>query len=85
VVDQTVKSSIVCNNQSDELCYYQFREKYRNIPTFGYLIGTDFSTDPANSLKNFIKNLPPVFSINEFTFDKSKNQTFSTTQNTKYQ
>jgi len=85
VIDKTVKSIISCNNQSDEVCYYLFREKYRGIPTFGYLIGTDFSTDPAQNFKNFILNLPPLFSIKSFTFDKVTTPFFTDANATKYQ
>ncbi|MEI8090850.1 MAG: hypothetical protein WCG98_00925 [bacterium] len=84
VIDKTVKSIIACNNQSDESCYYQFREKYKGIPTFGYLIGTDFSSDPAQNLKTFMLNMPPIFSIKEFTFDKVKSL-FANATNAKYQ
>jgi hypothetical protein len=84
LIDATVKSIIACNNQSDEICYYQFREKYRSIPTFGYMIGSHSSADPAQSLKNFVLNLPPVFSLKEFTFDKVKTQLFTDAQAAKY-
>ena len=84
VIDATVKSIIACNNQSDEICYYQFREKYRNIPTFGNMIGTNVSSDPAQNLKDFVLNLPPVFSLKEFTFDKVKSQLFTDAQAAKY-
>ena len=84
VIDKTVKSIIACNNQSDEACYYQFREKYKGIPTFGYLISTDLASDPAQNLKNFVLNMPPIFSIKEFTFDKVKSL-FADATNAKYQ
>lgn len=32
ILDKTVKSIISCNNQSEEICYYKFRERYRNLP-----------------------------------------------------
>jgi hypothetical protein len=85
IIDKTVKSIISCNNQSDEVCYYLFREKYRDIPTFGYLIGTQFGADPAENFKTFVKSLPPLFSIKSFTFDKVSTPYFSDTANTKYQ
>jgi hypothetical protein len=85
VIDKTVKSIISCNNQSDEVCYYLFREKYRTIPTFGYLIGTQFSSDPAQNFKTFVQNLPPLFSIKAFTFDKVTTPYFTDVTNTKYQ
>jgi hypothetical protein len=85
VIDKTVKSIISCNNQSDEMCYYLFREKYRDIPTFGYIIGTQFGTDPAQNFKKFILSMPPIFSIQAFTFDKVITPYFTDVTNTKYQ
>lgn len=67
------------------MCYYKFRERYRNIPTFGYLLGTDFGTNGAENLKTFIRKLPPIFSIKEFEFDKVKSPTLSDASNSKYQ
>lgn len=85
IIDKTIKSIISCNNEADEVCYYKFRERYRNIPTFGYLLGTDFGTNGAENLKKFILNLPPIFSIKEFEFDKIKSPTLSDVSNSKYQ
>lgn len=85
VLDRTVKSIISCNNESDEVCYYKFRERYRNIPSFGYLLGTDFGTNGAENLKRFIQQLPPIFSIKEFEFDKIKSPTLSDVSNSTYQ
>lgn len=67
------------------MCYYKFRERYRDIPTFGYLLGTDFGTNGAENLKRFMLQLPPIFSIKEFTFDKIKSPTLSDATNSKYQ
>lgn len=67
------------------MCYYKFRERYRDIPTFGYLIGTDFGTNGAENLKKFILQLPPILSIKEFEFDKVKSPTVSDTNNSKYE
>jgi len=85
ILESTIKSIVSCANQSDEMCYYQFREKYRNIPTFGYMITSSMNTDPAASLKRFVLNLPPVFSLKEFTFDKDKKQFITEAQSAKYQ
>lgn len=85
IIDKTIKSIISCNNESDEICYYKFRERYRNIPTFGYLLGTNFGTNGAENLKKFIQNLPSIFAIKEFEFDKIKSPTLSDVNNTKYQ
>lgn len=85
VIDRTIKSVISCNNESDEVCYYKFRERYRNIPSFGYLLGTDFGSNGAENLKRFIQQLPPIFSIKEFEFDKIKSPTLSDVSNSAYQ
>lgn len=85
ILDKTIKSIVSCNNQSDEICYYKFRERYRNIPTFGYLLGTDFSSNGADNLKKFILQLPPIFSIQSFEFDKKKSPTLSDASNNTYQ
>ncbi len=85
IIDKTIKSIISCNNDADEVCYYKFRERYRNIPSFWYLLGTDFGTNGAENLKRFIQKLPPIFSIKEFTFDKIKAPTFSDANNSIYQ
>ena len=85
IIDKTIKSIISCNNETDEVCYYKFRERYRNIPTFGYLLGTDFGTNGAENFKRFMLQLPPIFSIKEFTFDKIKSPTLSDASNSKYQ
>lgn len=85
IIDKTIKSIISCNNESDEVCYYKFRERYRNIPTFGYLLGTSMNSNGAESLKRFMKQLPPIFSIKDFEFDKIKSPTVSDASNSKYQ
>lgn len=85
IIDKTIKSIVSCNNEDNELCYYKFRERYRDIPSFGYLIGTDFGNNWAENLKKFILQLPPIFSIKEFEFDKIKSPTLSDISNNKYQ
>lgn len=85
IIDKTIKSIISCNNESDEICYYKFRERYRNIPTFGYLLGTSFGTNGAENLKKFIQELPPLFSIKNFEFDKVKSPTLADASNNQYQ
>ncbi len=85
IIDRTIKSVVACNNERDELCYYRFRERYRDIPSFGYLLGTDFGSNGPENLKRFLQHLPPIFSIQAFEFDKIKAPTLSDITNTKYQ
>lgn len=85
VIDKTIKSIVSCNNESNEICYYKFRERYRDVSTFGYLLGTDFGSNGAENLKKFMLQLPPIFSIQNFEFDKIKSPTLSDASNSKYQ
>jgi len=85
IIDKTVKSIISCNNESNEGCYYKFRERYRNIPSLGYLIGTDFGSNGTENFKKFVLQLPPIFSLKEFEFDKIKSPTLSDAINSSYQ
>lgn len=84
IIDRTIKSIISCSNETDEVCYYKFRERYRNIPSFGYLIGTDFGSNGAENLKKFVQQLTPIFSIKTFEFDKIKAPTLSNVSNSNY-
>jgi len=85
VVDKAIKSAISCVNEREEVCYYRFRERYRDVPSFGYLLWTDFGSNAAENIKRFILQLPPIFSIQEFEFDKIKAPTLSDVGNSKYQ
>jgi len=85
IINKTIKSIISCDNDVDEACYYKFRERYRNIPTFGYLIGTNVWGNGTDNLKKFMKQLPPIFAIKWFEFDKIKSPTISDVGNSKYQ
>ena len=85
LLDKTVKSIISCNNQSEEICYYKFREKYRNLPMLWYVIGNENTTNTPDNLKKFIQQLPPIFAIQSFEFDTVKSPTLADATNNKYQ
>ncbi len=72
VIDATVKKSIVCNDKSSEVCYFDFRDKYRNIPELAYSIWIESVVNKPLALKRFIQELPPLIAIESFTFDKQK-------------
>jgi hypothetical protein len=48
-------------------------------------LGTDFGSNGAENLKKFMAQLPPIFSIKDFEFDKIKSPTISDATNSKYQ
>jgi hypothetical protein len=84
IISKTIKSIMSCANEADEVCYYKFRERYRNIPTFGYLVGTSVGTNGAENFKKFILQLPPIFAIKSFEFDKIKSPTVTDVINNQY-
>ncbi|MEI8007999.1 MAG: hypothetical protein WCI00_00695 [bacterium] len=49
------------------------------------MLGTNFGTNGAENLKNFMLQLPPIFSIKNFEFDKTKSPTISDATNNTYQ
>lgn len=72
ILQRTIRKVSYCDKENNEMCYYKFREKYRDIPTFGYLIGSNSSTDSVANFKKFILSLPPVFSVKQFSFNQTE-------------
>lgn len=84
VIDTTVKKSIVCNDKSSEVCYFDFRDKYRNIPELAYTIWIESVVNKPLALKRFLADLPPLIAIESFTFDKQKSDSLSLVTTTEY-
>lgn len=72
VINKTVKDTVSCEENLDiNVCYYRFRDKYRNIPELAYNIGRMIiDVDRTVFLKNFLRKLPPIISIKDLTFNK---------------
>lgn len=78
IIQKAIVLSANCNdNTSKDVCFYNFRDKYRNLPSLAYTIWVD-RWDKVEQLKVFLKNMPPLFNIRSFTF--RKNETASLTQ-----
>ena len=84
VIDSTVKKSNVCNDESSEVCYFKFRDKYRNIPELAYTIWIESVVNKPLALKRFFADLPPLIAIESFTFDKEKSDSLSLITTTEY-
>lgn len=73
IINQTIKKIVYCDKEWDEFCYYKFREKYRDIPTFWYLIWWIwFKTDVIKNFKSLLLSLPPIFSVKQFSFNQAE-------------
>lgn len=72
IINKTVKDTVSCEDNLDiSVCYYRFRDKYRNVPEIAYNIWRMIiDTDRTIFLKNFLKKLPPIISIKDLTFNK---------------
>lgn len=84
VIEQSIKGLMFCDNIDMNQCYYQFREKYRDVASFAYSISKDVSQDVADNFKRFFANLPPITTIQDFTFDKVKSSDLNNFNNLKY-
>ena len=73
VIDQVIRHSASCTaNESQESCYFRFRDKYRSIPSLAYTIGQRNGANKVLLLKDFYKNIPPLIAIESFVFDKAE-------------
>lgn len=84
LIDQTISDTIVCWDEKINYCFYKFRDKYRSIPSLAYTIWLDDSKDKTNELKKFLKELPPIIKINEFTFERNMQQNIKNYENIQY-
>ncbi|MBU0626115.1 hypothetical protein KKG31_08140 [Patescibacteria group bacterium] len=70
VLESTIKSLMFCSNLDMDQCYYEFRDKYRDLSTFAYAVSSDVSSNVVADFKEFFVNFPSILSLDDFTFDK---------------
>lgn len=84
IIDDTIKDTVICNDESDKYCYYKFRNKYRSIPSLAYTIWIENNNKKTQDFKKFFQELPPIITINKFTFDRNMEQDISNYENIQY-
>lgn len=84
LINQTIKDTIMCDDESDTYCYYKFRDKYRSIPSLAYTIWLEKNNNKTKNFKKFLQDLPPIININKFTFDRNMEQNLSNYENIQY-
>lgn len=67
VIDESIKNTAKCTNESKDQCLYIFRSKFKSIPYLAYGVGRD-DVNQIDGLQFFFKNLAPIISIKEFSF-----------------
>lgn len=86
LIVETIKESTMCDASiSDSECFYNFREKYRNIPYIAYKIWMEKQSYRTEWFREFLKDLPTIIAITDFGFDKHSNATFLNNEEEKYE
>ena len=76
---EAITGSVSCSDATDLECFFYFRDKYRSIPELAYAVWADSIENRTEALKLFFQDIPPLISIDSFTFDRSKAQTVNST------
>lgn len=71
VINTTIRENVLCDEtRNDNECFYNFREKYRNLPYLAYTIGILNTKGKTQHLETFLKELAPIIAITDFDFEK---------------
>ena len=90
VIVKTVKDSALCSSSEvEQKCFYNFREKYRNLPYLAYQIGMEnyqgWNNARTEWLHNFLKTLPSAIGITNFGFEKISDSSFLNNKEEEYE
>lgn len=84
-INRTIFTMMGCSPETENQCFYKFRTKYRNIAALAYTVGIEDNQIKSEELRNFIKNLPPILSVNDFVYNKIYDNSILKQNGTKYQ
>ena len=82
---KTIKDSASCENVTEQTCFYNFREKYRNLPYLAYKIWMENQNNRTKWLLEFLQDLPPAIAITDFWFEKYSNSSFLNNEEEEYE
>jgi hypothetical protein len=70
VVERIVRRASTCDiDDSDQVCEFLFREKYRTIPRLAYAMG--YQDASSEELVDFFRIIPPLLVVDTFEFEKN--------------
>jgi hypothetical protein len=69
IVAKSIRKTAWCTTEEQEECMYLFREKMRALPYLAYWVSRDW-IDIVEWFKLFFKNMPPILSIENFSFEE---------------
>ena len=84
IIIKTIKESATCT-EDDEKCFYNFRDKYRNLPYLAYKIWLQNQNNRTKLLLEFLQDLPPAIAITSFGFEKYSDSSFLNNKEEEYQ
>ena len=86
VIVSTIKRVTLCQDEdSTQECFYNFREKYRNLPYLAYNVWLEIQEDRTAGLYGFLQDLPPAIAITDFGFEKFSDSSFLNNKEEEYQ
>lgn len=86
IIMKAVRDSALCNNSdSNQKCFYDFRDKYRDIPYLAYKVGLEKQANRTEWLLSFLRDLPPAIAIKDFWFEKYSNSSFLNNEEEQYE
>jgi len=85
VIAETVREDALCGNITAAECFYNFRDKYRDLPYLAYTVWLEKQTNRTLWLFNFLKDLPSIITINDFWFEKFSNSSFLNNEQEQYE
>lgn len=86
VIVKTIKETAKCDGSVDSsICFYNFRDKYRDLPYLAYWIGLNNQTSRAEWLRDFLKDLPSIIAVTNFGFERYSNASFLNNEQEQYE
>ena len=86
IIMKAIRESSLCNSSdTNQKCFYDFRDKYRNIPYLAYKVGLEKQANRTEWLLSFLRDLPPAIAIKDFWFEKYSNSSFLNNEEEQYQ
>ena len=69
IIAKAIRKTAWCTTEEKPECMYMFREKMRALPYLAYGVAKE-GIDSIEWLKFFFKNIPPILSIESFSFEE---------------
>jgi hypothetical protein len=86
LIVETIKESTMCDTTiSNSECFYNFRDKYRDLPYLAYKIWMEKQANRTNWFREFLRDMPSIITITNFGFEKYSSSTFLNNEQEKYE